>query len=117
MPQPSREGDPLGFVGIKERRLGKSTDDGRELPGEVDRVADASVHALAAHGAVNVRGIAKQKRAALPGTVGDPMVNTVCGKPVDALDLDAETVQSGLADIIPGEGVVIAEGFFAARCR
>ena len=41
-----------------------SAEHGGELPGEIHGIADAGVHALAADRAVNVGGIAQQKRAA-----------------------------------------------------
>ena len=53
------EGDALGLVGVKERRARAFLNHRRELPGEVHRVGDAGVHALGAHGTMDVRRIAE----------------------------------------------------------
>ena len=57
------EGDAFRLVAVEERRVRTPLQDGGELPGQVHRVADAGVHALSAHGTVDVRGVAEQERA------------------------------------------------------
>jgi hypothetical protein len=46
---------------VSSRASSASGADQRQLPGEVDRVLDAGVHALAGGGAVEVRGVAGQQ--------------------------------------------------------
>ena len=63
--EPAREGDAFGFVGVEQSCGGAAVQDVGEFPGEVDGVADAGVHALAADGAVDVGGVAEEEHAAL----------------------------------------------------
>ena len=55
----------LGRVGVEQGALGRSLDDVRQLPGQVEGVLHAGVHALAAGRAVDVGGVAGQEHAAL----------------------------------------------------
>ena len=87
--QPSRERDALGLVGVEEHAIGATAQHGRQLPRQVHGVADAGVHPLAADGAVDVRRIAEQERAAAAEMIGDAMVHAVGREPVHAVDLDA----------------------------
>ena len=66
------EGNPLGLITV-EQFLGRILfQHRRELPGQVDGIADPGVHALAARGAVNMRRIAEQQGAALTEVVRSP---------------------------------------------
>ena len=56
--------------------------DRRQLPGEIDRVADAGVHALAAGRAVDVRGVAEQEGAAVAEMLGHPVMHVIGREPV-----------------------------------
>ncbi|MNX94106.1 hypothetical protein D3C86_1263250 [compost metagenome] len=53
------EGDAFGFIGVEQAGLGTATQHRREFPGEVNRVADTGVHALATGGAVHMGGVAQ----------------------------------------------------------
>ena len=77
--------------------------DGRELPGQVDGISDAGVHALPADGAVDVRGVAEEEGATLLEVVRDAVVHMVRREPVHVIDLDAEPLDRSLADVVPGE--------------
>ena len=90
-------------------------ENGGELPGEIDGVADAGVHALAADGRVNVRGVAEQEGAAVAEVFGDAVVDAVGGEPVHALDVDVNPVEDALGDVVPGEIVVGLFGLFVAN--
>ena len=58
------DGNPLGFVGVEQRRPRAAGDDEGQLPAEVVRVLEARVHALRADRAVDVRRVAQQEAAA-----------------------------------------------------
>ena len=60
---------PLGLVGLEELRVGRTRRDERQLPSEVPRVLNPGVHALCAHGAVNVGSVAREeyRSRAVPG--------------------------------------------------
>jgi len=93
----------LGFIRIEHAGIGSALHHCSELPRQVDRIADAGVHPLAADRAVNVRGVAGEECAALPEVGDDAMVDVIRGEPVDALDVDAEMREHLLADVVPGE--------------
>src|SRR6185369_10989887 len=97
------EGDAFGFKAVEQRRRGAASEDVGQFPGEVHGVADAGVHALAADGAVDVGGVAEEEHAALTEFLGDAMVDVVGAEPVYFVDLDAEAVDGGGADVVPGE--------------
>ena len=44
---------------------------------------------------------------------GDAMVDVVGGEPVDFVDLDAEAIDGGGADVVPGEAAGFVGGFVA----
>ena len=60
---PRRDRKTFGFVRI-EQALGGAVQHHREFPAEIVGVLDARVHALAAGGRVNMRGVAGQEDAA-----------------------------------------------------
>ena len=90
-------------------------EDGGELPGEVDGVADAGVHALSADGRVDVRGVAEEEDAAAAEVFGDAVMDAVGGEPVDALDVDVDPVEHAFGDVVPGEIVAGLFGLFVAN--
>ncbi|MNV02550.1 hypothetical protein D3C71_927890 [compost metagenome] len=51
--------DALGFVGGEQFGLGTAAQYGREFPGQIDRIANPGIHALAAGGAVHMGGVAQ----------------------------------------------------------
>jgi len=62
--QPASEGDALDFIAVKQRVRSAAEKRGLQLPGEIDGVADARIHALSAGGAMDVRRVAQQEGAA-----------------------------------------------------
>src|SRR5260370_19791944 len=80
------EGDSFLLVAIEERCVRPTLQDSGEFPGEVHRVADAGVHALPTHRAVDVSGVAEQERTTLAETFGEPMLHAPGRQPVPALD-------------------------------
>ena len=63
-----------------------------DLPGQIDRIADAGIHSLPASGAVDVPGVAGDEHSAAAEALRDPMVDLVRGEPVDFADVDTEQV-------------------------
>src|ERR1700736_6894191 len=90
---------------------------GREFPGQIYRVADASVHALSTHRTVDMRSVAEHERTTLAEMIGDPMVHAVGREPVHALDVDAHPVDHALAHVVPRQVLVLVLGFFAHRAN
>jgi len=99
--QPPGKGDTLRLVGIEKGAARTPLEDGREFPGEVHRVADAGVHALAANGAVYVRRVAEQERAPFAEMIGDPVVDAISRKPVYPRDFDIHPRDYAAAHVIP----------------
>ncbi len=64
-------GPALRLVGGEQRRPPQPCSVGGQLPAEIDRVADAHVHAEAAERRMQVAGVAGQEHAALGVAVGD----------------------------------------------
>ena len=64
---PVADGAALDRVAVEQARGGGRADEG-ELPGEVEGVLHAGVHALAAGGAVDVGGVAGEEDAAAGGS-------------------------------------------------
>src|SRR5579872_889247 len=79
----TRERDALQLVAVENRLSGAVLQHLRQLPAEIDRIADSGVHALAAGGAVNMARIAEQKSAAYAEAVSNPVVDAIRRKPVD----------------------------------
>jgi hypothetical protein len=84
-----REGDALRLVAVEQALVGGALHDGGEFPGEVDRIAHAGVHALAAGRTVDVAGIAAQEHAPGAEVLGDAVVDAVGREPVDIVDRNA----------------------------
>ena len=84
-----------------------------QFPGEIHGVADAGVHALAADGAVDVGGVAEEEHAAFVEVIGDAVVDVVGAEPVHFVDVDAEAVDDGGADVVPGEAAGFVGEFVA----
>src|SRR5207253_9367605 len=101
--QAPREADPLRLVAVEDVRRRPPAQRRRQFPGEVDGVADAGVHPLAADGAVDVRSVAEEKGAALSEARRDAMVHVVRREPVHAPDIDAQPLQEALAHLVPTE--------------
>ena len=75
----------------------------RELPAEVDRVADSGIHALTAYGAMDVPRVTQKKALSHAEPFGDAMVNTVCREPIQFRNLDIELMLYSLANIVKRE--------------
>src|SRR6516164_655261 len=84
--QPAREANALGFIAVEQGIRGTSADNGCEFPRQVDGIANAGIHALAAGRTVDMRGIADKERAALAEMLCDPVMDMVGREPVDPLD-------------------------------
>ena len=115
--QPFGKCDALRLVAVEEAAVGAALDDRGQFPRQVDRVADAGVHALAAHGTVDVRGVTDEKRAPDAEMGGDAMMNMVGGKPVHALHVDAQSFQDVVADVAPLQRSVRALPGLPRPCR
>jgi hypothetical protein len=108
--------DSLGLVGFKQR-LGPATENGSNFPSEIRRIADSRVHALAAHRAMNMCGIAQQKSTTFPKTVRDAMVDAVGREPIYTFDLDAQTIDDVFADIVSRRVLGSCLVRLPARCQ
>uniref|UniRef100_A0A1I7YAJ5 ABC transporter ATP-binding protein n=1 Tax=Steinernema glaseri TaxID=37863 RepID=A0A1I7YAJ5_9BILA len=71
------EGHALDRVAVEQVVVGLALEYAAQLPGQVDCIADAGVHALAAGRAVHVRGVAEQEGALLAEMPGHAMVYAV----------------------------------------
>ena len=85
----SRERDALWLVAIEDAGPRPPSQHRRQLPREVHGVADAGVHSLPAHRAVDMRCIAEQEGAPLPKARRDPVMHVVGRKPIHASNVDA----------------------------
>ena len=111
------EGDAFGFVGVEQFCGGAVVEDVGQFPGEIHGVADAGVHALAADGAVDVGGVAEEEHAAFVEVLGDAVVDVVGAEPVYFVDVDAEAVDGGGADVVPGEAAGFVGELRCGWCR
>ena len=113
--QAACESDTLGLVGVQQcvrRATGKH---GFQLPGEINGVADARVHALPAGGAVDVGGVAKQKRASFAEMLRHAVMDVISREPVYLLDLDLEVRNDPAADVLEFERIGVI-GAFIPHC-
>src|SRR5580704_10369392 len=113
--QAAREGNALGLVAVEQlvwRTVGK---DGLQLPGEIDRVADAGVHALAAGRAMDMRRVAQQEGASVAEMLRYAVMDTVGREPVYLFDLDLEVVDYPAADILEFERIGVIGAFVSHR--
>ena len=85
----------LGAVGIEQAVAAPALDHGGELPRQIDRVADAGVHAKAAGGRHDMRGVAGDKAAAVAVALGDQFAPH---PRQHAQDLEFEVAADGAAD-------------------
>jgi hypothetical protein len=77
----------------------------RQLPGQIDCVADPGVHPLSAGRAVDVSRVAKQEGAALPEMLRHPVMDMIGRKPVHFPDINLKMLDRPTADIIECERV------------
>src|SRR5215469_2861896 len=113
--QAACESDALGFVAVQQR-VGRAARKNRlQFPGEIDRIADAGVHTLSAGGAMDVRGVAEQERAALAEVLRHAMVDAIGREPVDLLDFDLEIVDDPPADVLEFERISMPGAFAPYR--
>ncbi len=61
----------FGLVAVEQGRPAPALEHRRDLPAEVDGVADAGVQPVAAEGRVEVRGVARQEHPPVPHAVDD----------------------------------------------
>ncbi len=113
--QLARENWPLQLETVEKAVIGLALQHGRELPGEVDGIADAGVHALSACRTVHMRGIAQQEDAAMPEAFGDPVMNAIGGEPVDLVDHEPNGADCFTADVLDGQCLVLVDTVLAYR--
>ena len=103
--QTAGEADPLRLIAV-EQPVGCATgQDRRQLPGQIDGVANSGVHALAAGGTVDVRGIAEQEGAALAEMLRHSVMHMIGRKPVYSPNVDLEVFDRPVADILEFERI------------
>jgi hypothetical protein len=83
-----RDGDALLAIGVQERVRGTAVRDQGQLPREVVRVHHPGVHALAAGGRVDVRGVSCEQHAPAPVGGGRLEVTLEGRQPSGLADLD-----------------------------
>ena len=76
---------PLRLVLVEAALVRAVAQHAGEPDAQLDRVLDAGVHALAAGGAVHVRGVAGEEHPPLPVAVGEPVVDAEPRAPHDVL--------------------------------
>src|SRR6266851_686245 len=96
-----READPLRLVSVENALRRALAQDRRELPREVDGVADARVHSLPTDRAVDVGGVAEEEDAPAPETSRHSVMDPVGREPLHSRDVDAHPLQEPLAHIVP----------------
>src|SRR5262249_48150925 len=86
-----------------------------QFPGEIDGVAYASVHSLAAGGAMDMRCVAEQEGAPFLEVLRHAVVSGIGREPVHLFDFDPEIIDDPAADILELERVGML-GAFVAYC-
>lgn len=104
-----REAATLGLVAV-EQRCGCAMQDIGELPREVDRVADAGVHALGTGGAVKVRGITEQEHATGAEMIGDAVMHVIAGEVAHVHVRQLEPLRHILRHVFPRLGRAVRLG-------
>src|SRR5262249_58202435 len=84
-----------------------------QLPGEVHRIPDSGVHALAADRAVDMGGVTQQERAPFLEAVGDAMMDAIRREPVDTLNIEAHAAEEILTDVVPGQRLLLRRRLLA----
>src|SRR5579862_3338219 len=69
-----RNWPPLLLIAVEQVGRRTATMDESQLPGEVVRVLDAGIHALPAHRAVDMHGVARQKDSFVAIVARGPVV-------------------------------------------
>ena len=85
----------------------------RQLPGQIDRVADPGVHPLPAGRAVDMSRVADEEGAALAEMFRDPVMDVIGRKPVHFADIDLQVLDRPIADIIECEGIGVVRALVA----
>ena len=101
--QGSGEAYALRLVSIQQGRIGTPLNDVRELPSEIDRIADSGIHALTAYRAVDVPRIAQKEALSGAEPFGDAMVNTIYREPIQFRNLDTELTLYSVTNIFKRE--------------
>ncbi len=99
----SGEANAFRLVSIQQGRFGAPLNDVRELPAEVDRVADSGIHALTTYGAMDMPRVAQKKALFHAEPFGDAMANTVCREPIHFWNLDGELTLDSVPNILECE--------------
>jgi hypothetical protein len=76
----ARKGDALRLVAVEKAWISAPLEHRCELPGEVDGVSDAGVHALLADGAVDMGGVAEEEGAAFAEMLRHPVMDVIRSK-------------------------------------
>src|SRR5579864_9034207 len=80
---------PLLLIAVEQALRRTATMDQRQLPGQVVRVLDDGINALAAHRAVDMHRVTSQKDAFMAVMSRGPVVDTEVGQPARVADADA----------------------------
>jgi hypothetical protein len=78
--------DTFALVGVQQTVRRATGQNGCKFPGEIDGVADAGVHALAAGRAMDMRGVAEQESATLTEVLRHPMMDVISREPIHLID-------------------------------
>ena len=84
--QSLRNGHALLLVGVEQRWIGAALHDERELPCEVVGILQPRVHALGAHRAVDVRGVAEKEAAPVAEPFRGAVMDAVGREPAARLE-------------------------------
>src|SRR3569833_195368 len=93
------EPDSLGLVAIQQGIRCTPCQHGLQIPGQVYGVSDSGVHSLSAGRAVTVSCVTQYEGPSLAELLGDPVVDPVCGDPVDFSNLNFQMLYGAVADI------------------
>lgn len=88
--QGARKLDAFRLVGIQQFLVSAALCHLRQLPAEIDGIADSGVHSLSANRAVYVSGITEKEGAANAEVLGHAMMHAIAGEPVHLGDFDIE---------------------------
>ena len=113
--QSPRKCNSLRLVAIEQRGTARLLERSGQLPSEIDRIADAGIHALPADRAMNMRGVAQQERASLAKLLRDAMMNAVGRKPIDAFHFDLEILNGAAPHIFKLKMLVVLRRIVAHR--
>src|SRR5579871_2347182 len=113
--QAPRESYALGLVAVQHRVRRIADEHGFQLPGKVDGVTDAGVHALASGRAVDMCGVAEQEGTPFPEMRRHAVVDAIGRKPVHLSDCDFEVLNYPRAHVFKFELIDAVRAFIPHR--